>query len=266
MRSAAARARPGAPLQAAPAATQPLAVVALAQEAAKQQPSAPVLAADGSRCRGSKAKVVACVQACSERDEIACSSLFQACEDGEAGACGHAGLRLELGGGGGPDRTTKMLSYYEAACAGEVMIGCLRLEGLYSHGGAGVSPDPERVASFATRSFEIARAECEAGDGNGCMYLGGAYERGWGAGADAAKGAAAYARAVKLMTAACDAGVGGLCHQLGVHFTSGIGVAKDRKRGLALLQRACSLGWEQSAASCQTLQQERAAAPQVAAP
>jgi TPR repeat protein len=240
-------------LAAEPAPTGPAVIEARRPPSAS--PPGPVVAADAARCKGSERRETCLNECWNNRDQAACESLFQSCEEGDATACGHAGHYLEQHRAAAPGERQRIVRYLDAGCTGAMYFACMRLASMLETGALGLPVRPDLAKEYLALLLTTAKAQCERGDTDGCMTAGGAATTGGGSDADPAAARVAYARGYALMNAACVAGDGRECHMLGVYLIEGIGTAVDKKRGRAALERACTLKWKQWEASCLTVKQ-----------
>ncbi len=219
------------------------------------EPARPEIAADGARCRGSKAKLDACAEECRKRDEVACGALVEVCEEGDGIACSYAASYLESRAGSSNGDPVRLVRYLDVACVGGMLSACVRLAGLFTHGQVGVLADEARARDAERRAAALTRTQCEQKDPHGCMALGSFSEHGWGMNEDAAVSRRAYARGFKLMNEACRKREGLMCHMLAVYHLEGTGTPVDRVKARRFLERACSLQGEGAASSCLMLEQ-----------
>ena len=156
--------------------------------------------------------------------------LDQACDAGNAEACGDLGQVYDSGWGIPQDHNRSAALFLKACNAGNV-DSCLSLGVSYGNGN-GVEQD-------YSRARELFSLSCDKGNSLGCAYLGDIYQHGYSVTQD-------YQRAVMLYTKSCESGLeyGYGCAALGVMYQNGYGVRKDSEKAKQLYGKSCLLGSE----------------------
>ena len=162
--------------------------------------------------------------------------LARACEGGHASGCGALGLSLLQGYGGAIDRVAAMQAMGRS-CELGFAPGCTRYGASLF---AGEAADPVRARN-------LVKWACDAGDAQGCGYLGVALREGIGGPTD---GAAAN----RHLERACDAGFVAFCSDLAAALAKGTGgIEVDIPRAVALFETACKGGWQKACENAEIL-------------
>lgn len=150
--------------------------------------------------------------------------LEQACEAGDARACGNLAFAFERGWAGRSDEA-RAAALYQKACDAGVALNCASV-GVYYENGWGVKKDKGQASALFQKA-------CAGGNAMGCRSLGHLYEKGDGVAQD-------DARAARLYERGCDGGEPYACASLGLLYELGKGVPKDTARAEALYEQGCN--------------------------
>ncbi len=168
--------------------------------------------------------------------------LSRACEGGSPSGCHALGMSLLGGQGGAVDRPTAIQAFGKSCQLG-FAPGCTRYA-------SSLFPGDEDDKIQARNLVEWS---CDAGDAEGCGYLGLALRDGLGGPANAAA-------AIPNFQRACDAGNVGFCGELAAAYALGTGgIEVDLERAAALFEAGCQGGYQ---FSCENLEMLRGAMQQ----
>ncbi len=169
-----------------------------------------------------------------------------ACEAGDAGACGIAGRMTLKGEHGVPSEPAIGLQLLALGCGQGAGNACFELGYSYSQGRGGLTVD-------ATRAAQLYERACSLGYVNGCSSLGVLYLDQRGVQQN-------LLHAVWMMREACERGFGSACRNLGNTYRDGLaGATVDLDKANTAYSAGCALEHQDSC----TRRDELAARPEV---
>lgn len=157
------------------------------------------------------------------------------CDAGELGSCEWLAVQY-LRGAVVPYDKARGVEMFRRACDGGRAASCWAVAPIVAHSA------PKDGAAIYAQAFGLFERDCDAGDIEGCLGLGLAYESGHGVRADLPKAAKAFRRV-------CDTGETISCHHLGLMYRDGRGVARDMGRAAGLFHQSCRAGNEDACIS-----------------